>query len=101
MPFSDENKALKYNFRHQDNHLHPKAYHTTHSPFIGGGGGEFLLYPIASVPCSSGFVQVVAHARTYTHDCFCIVFSKKFNLNSALFVYQSSTLVQKIDSREG
>ena len=32
---------------------------------------------------------------------FCLVFSRKFNIMSALFVNQSPTLPQKIDSREG
>ena len=40
--------------------------------------------------------------RVHTHMIvFFLVFSKKFNIKSALFVYQSSTLAQKIDSREG
>ena len=32
---------------------------------------------------------------------FCLVFSKKFNIMSALSAHQSPTLSQKIDSREG
>ena len=32
---------------------------------------------------------------------FCLLFSKKFNIISALFIYPSLTLPQKIDSREG
>ena len=32
---------------------------------------------------------------------FCLVFSKKFNIMSALSAHQSLTLPQKIDSREG
>ena len=32
---------------------------------------------------------------------FCLVFSNKFNIMSALSVHQSRTLPQKIDSREG
>ena len=35
------------------------------------------------------------------HNYFCLVFSKKFNILSALSVHQSPTLPQKIDSREG
>ena len=31
----------------------------------------------------------------------CQLFSKKFNIKSALFVHQPRTLPQKIDSREG
>ena len=39
-------------------------------------------------------------ART-RHNLLCLVFGKKFNIMSALFVHQPSTLPQKIDSREG
>ena len=35
------------------------------------------------------------------HSLFCIVFSKKFNIISALSAHRASTLPQKIDSREG
>ena len=35
------------------------------------------------------------------HNCFCLVFSKKFNIISALSVHQPLTLSQKIDSRGG
>ena len=35
------------------------------------------------------------------HNRFRLVFSRKFNIISALFVHQSLTLPQKIDSREG
>ena len=35
------------------------------------------------------------------HNCFCLVFGKKFNIISALSVHQSLTLSQKIDSRGG
>ena len=35
------------------------------------------------------------------HNRFCIVFSKNFNIMSALSVHQSPTLPQKIDSRGG
>ena len=35
------------------------------------------------------------------HNFFCLVFSHKFNIMSGLFVHQSLTLPQKIDSREG
>lgn len=39
-------------------------------------------------------------ART-RHNLRCLIFSKKFNIISALFVHQPFTLPQKIDSREG
>ena len=35
------------------------------------------------------------------HNLFCLVFSNKFNIMSGLFIHQSLTLPQKIDSREG
>ena len=35
------------------------------------------------------------------HNYFCLVFSKKFNIMSALFVHQSLTRPQIFDSREG
>ena len=41
------------------------------------------------------------HACLYGTIVFCLAFSKKFNIMSALFVHQSLTLPQKIDSREG
>ena len=44
--------------------------------------------------------SAVAHARVYS-IIFCLVFSKKFNIMSALSAHQSLTLPQKIDSREG
>jgi len=39
-------------------------------------------------------------ART-RFNLLCLIFSKDFNIMSALFVHQSFTLPQKIDSREG
>ena len=36
-----------------------------------------------------------------SHNCFCLVFSNKFNTISAFFIHQPPTLPQKIDSREG
>ena len=35
------------------------------------------------------------------YNCFCLVFSNKFNTISAFFIHQPPTLPQKIDSREG
>ena len=37
----------------------------------------------------------------YMAYLFCLVFSKKFNIMSALSANQARTLPQKIDSREG
>ena len=50
---------------------------------------------------------VIVHAfcpvviRLYVAHLFCLVFSKKFNIMSALSVHQPLTLSQIIDSREG
>ena len=35
------------------------------------------------------------------HNCFCLVFSREFNITSTLSVHQSLTLSQKINSRGG
>ena len=51
--------------------------------------------------------DVIVHAfrpvviRLYVAHLFCLVFSKKFNIMSALSVHQPPTLPQIIDSREG
>jgi len=45
--------------------------------------------------------RAIAHACAYGTTTFCLVFSKKFNIMSALSVHQSPTLPQKIDSRGG
>ena len=45
--------------------------------------------------------RAVANALVYGKIFFCLVFSKKFNIMSTLFVHQSPTLPQKIDSHEG
>ena len=47
------------------------------------------------------FSVAVAHACAYGIIIFYLVFSKKFNIMSALFVHQPLTSPQKIDSREG
>jgi len=39
--------------------------------------------------------------HVYAAHLFCLVFSKKFNIMSALSAHQAHTLPQKIDSREG
>ena len=43
----------------------------------------------------------LCYACIYGIIAFCLVFSKKFNIMTALFVHQSPTLPQKNDSREG
>ena len=53
------------------------------------GGRKRTCFPCC---CSRAYMR---------HNCFCLVFSKKINMISTLFVHQSLTLPQKIDSREG
>jgi len=45
--------------------------------------------------------RAVINAVCTPKSFFCLVFSNKFNIMSALFVHQSLTLPQKNDSREG
>ena len=45
-------------------------------------------------PCRCPYVYM-------RHNCFCLVFSRKLNIISALSVHQPLTLSQKIDSRGG
>ena len=44
---------------------------------------------------------LLINLSTYQLTIICQLFSKKFNIMSALFIHQSRTLPQKIDSREG
>ena len=49
-------------------------------------------------------VYMFSTALPYVHircNSFCLYFSRNFNIISAIFVHQSPTLPQKIDSREG
>ena len=48
----------------------------------------------------TGFLFCCSCALTW-HNYLCLVFGKKFNTKSALFVNQPPTLSQKIDSRGG
>ena len=50
---------------------------------------------------SEGVFCAVAHARVCNRIVFCLVFGVGFNIMSALFVLQSPTLPQIIDSRAG
>ena len=63
----------------------------------------YALQPLALVVVSVRAFRAVAHAREHGIIIFfvCLVFSKKFNILSALFVHQLFTLPKKIDSREG
>ena len=62
---------------------------------------QHALQPLALAAASVCVFLAIAHSRVFTTSSFCLVFSKKFNIISALFVHQSLTLSQKIDSREG
>ena len=62
---------------------------------------QHALQPLALAAASACVFLAVAHSCGFTVSLFCLVFSNKFNIISALFVHQSLTLPQKIDSREG
>ena len=62
---------------------------------------QHALQPLALAAASVCVFLAVAHSRVFTAGLFCLVFSKKFNIISALFVHQPLTLPQKTDSREG
>ena len=62
---------------------------------------QHALQPLALAAASVCVFLAVAHSRVFTTSSFCLVFSKEFNIISALFVHQSLTLPQKTDSREG
>ena len=62
---------------------------------------QHALQPLALAVASVHVFRAVAHSRLFTANLFCLVFSDKFNIMSALFVHQSLTLPQKIDSRGG
>ncbi len=70
-----------------------------------------MLLPlyVSNMPCNRSFRPLQAYmfsAPLTTRACLlsslhCLVFSDKFNIMSGLFIHQSLTLPQKIDSREG
>ena len=67
-----------------------------------------LRWPCVDCPataCAAGCMRTFFpfhYLRACTrHNCFCLVFGRKFNTISALSVHQSLTLSQKIDSRGG
>ena len=62
---------------------------------------QHALQPLAQAVVSVCVFLAVAHSRVFTASLFCLVFSKEFNIISTLFVHQSLTLPQKIDSRGG
>ena len=70
-----------------------------------------MLMPlyVSNMPCNRSFWPSQAYMLSVSlptracllHNFFCLVFSHKFNIMSDLFIHQSLTLPQKIDSREG
>ncbi|RKW57911.1 MAG: hypothetical protein D8H98_12165 [Prevotella sp.] len=65
------------------------------------GRAQHALQPLTLTAVSVCVFRAVAHARVYGIIFFCMVFSKKFNIMSALSVHQPFTLPQKNDSRAG
>ena len=68
---------------------------------VSVGREQHALQTLALVAVSVRVFRAIAHACASGTTSFCLVFSKKFNIMSALSVHQSLTLPQKIDSRGG
>ena len=71
-----------------------------------GCSATFLNANLCSTTARAGgrkrvFFLCQLPTRMFTHNRFCLVFSKEFNIMSALSAHQPPTLPQKIDSREG
>ena len=66
----------------------------THCPW------QHALQPLEMAFVSVHAFGAVAHSRVFIAHYFCTVFSKKFNIMSALSIHQPPTLPQKINSRE-
>ena len=62
---------------------------------------QHALQPLALAVASVHVFCAVVHSRLFTVNLLCLVYGKNFNIMSALFVHQSLTLPQKIDSRGG
>ena len=62
---------------------------------------QHAMQTLAPVVASVHVFCAIFHSCKFMVYLFCLVFSKNFNIKSALFAHQSSTLPQKIDSREG
>ena len=62
---------------------------------------SYALQPLALAVVSVRIFRAVAICVHTTELLFCIVFSKNFNIMSALSAHQLSTTPQKIDSRGG
>ena len=71
-----------------------------------GRSATFLNAKLCSATARTGgrkraFFLCQLPTHTYTHNRFCLVYSKNFNIMSALSAHQSPTLSKKNDSREG
>ena len=66
---------------------------------VGRGQNAQQLFALAVVSVHA--FHAAAHACVFTANLFCLFFSKKINIMSALFLNQPLTPSQKIDSREG
>ena len=62
---------------------------------------QHALQPLALTTVSVDVFHAVGRFRVHGIIVFCLVFSKDFNIMSAIFVRQVLTVSQKIDSREG
>ena len=70
-----------------------------------------MLMPlyVSNMPCNRSFWPSQAYMLSVSlptracllHNFVCLVFNHKFNIMSGLFIHQSLTLPQKIDSRGG
>ena len=68
---------------------------------VSVGREQLALQPLALAVVSIRAFCTFIPTRVYGTIVLCLVFSKKFNIMSTLFVHQAPALPQKIDSREG
>ena len=71
------------------------------SSLLGHCRGEKTHFSRNEKRTINSFTCLLINLSTYQITCLCQLFSMKFNIMSALFIHQSRTLPQKIDSREG
>ena len=68
---------------------------------VSAGREQCALQPLALAVVSVRIFRAVTHVCVYGTIVFCLVFSKNFNIITALSVNQSPILPQRIDSRGG
>jgi len=68
---------------------------------VSVGREQLALQPLTLAVVSVRAFCAFIPTRVYGTIALCLVFSKKFNIMSTLFVHQTPALPQKIDSREG